>query len=221
MWTTRARSALSAVLLGTAALFGGTGTAQAAIYTGTWDPAYGGIFPNLGWSASAVFDVPSSCLALGSGTNVPVTGPCAGFDVLSATVSFYDISNPGAILESFSLDPDVIVNGINLTGGALTGIDTGYFDYFIPSLSIAGGGTYSFSLILYGGNLAQLVYANPQTTSPFCATFPVQGATCGVSRGPAEGVFTATTPVPEPETLVLMLAGLGALGLSARRRRRA
>jgi hypothetical protein len=32
-------------------------------------------------------------------------------------------------------------------------------------------------------------------------------------------VFTAT-PVPEPETVLLMLAGLGAIGLSARRRRR-
>lgn len=220
MWTTRARSVLSALLLGAAATFGGTGTAHAALYTGTWDPAYGGIFPSLGWSAKAVFDVPSSCLALGSGTNLPVTGPCAGFDVLSATVKFYDIANPSTILGSYSLDPDVIVNGINLSGGALTGVDTGYFDYFVPSLSIAGGGTYSFSLILYGGNLAQLVYAHPQTTSPFCASFPVQGAVCGVSANPAVGEFT-TAAVPEPETWLLMLAGLGAIGASVRKRRRA
>jgi hypothetical protein len=216
VWTTRAKSILSAVL-GAAATFGGTGTAQAALYTGTWDPAYGSIFPNLGWSATAVFNVPNACLAT-SGNNLPVSGACAGFDVLSAQVSFYDMANPGAVLETFNLDTDVIVNGINIAGGALTGVDTGYFDYFIPTLGIAGGGTYSFSLILYGGNLAQLIYANPQTTSPFCATLSVPGATCGFSANPAIGVFT--TAVPEPETYLLMLAGLGALGISARRRRR-
>ena len=214
----RVRSVFSALLLGAAATLGGAGSAQAAIYTGNWDPAYGGIFPDLGWSATAVFNVPNSCLALGTGTNIPVTGACAGFDVLSATVSFYDVADPGTILNSYALNPNVIVNGINLTGGALTGVDTGYFDYFIPTDSIAGGGTYSFSLILYGGTLAQLIHAHPQTTSPFCATFPVQGATCGVSANPAVGTFT--TAVPEPETYVLMLAGLGAVGFAARRRRR-
>src|SRR5690349_21638469 len=117
---TRAKSILSAVVLGAAATFGGTGSAQAAIYTGNWDPAYGGIFPDLGWSASAVFDVPNSCLAAGDGNNIPISGPCAGFDVLSAEVSFYDVADPGTILNSYSLNPNVIVNGINIAGGALT-----------------------------------------------------------------------------------------------------
>ena len=221
MWTTRARSVLSAFVLGAAAAFGGAGTAQAALYTGTWYPGYGGPFPQLGWSAKAVFDVPSACLALGNGTYLPVTsGPCAGFDVLSATVKFYDISDPGTILGTYNLDTDVTVNGINLTGGALSGVDTGYFDYFIPALGLAGGGNYSFSLILFGGNLAQLIYAQPQTTSPFCASEPVPGTSCGRSENPAVGVFT-TTPVPEPETYLLMLAGLGAIGVAARKRRRA
>ena len=200
-------------------MLGGVGSAHAALYTGSWDPLYGGPFPELGWSATALFDVPPSCQALGTGIYIPVTGPCAGFDVVSATVSFYDKDDPGTILASFALDTDVIVNGINLTDGALTGIDTGYFDYFIPTLDIAGGGNYSFSLILYGGNLAQLIYANPPTTSPFCASEKVPGTDCGRSQFPAVGSFT--TPVPEPETYVLMIAGLGAIGLAARKRRRA
>jgi hypothetical protein len=216
VWITRARSVLSVLALGAAATLGSTGTAQAAIYTGTWDPMYGGIFPQLGWQASAVFDVPDACLALGTGTNIPISGACAGFDVLSAEVSLYDVASPSTILESFNLNPNVIVNGINLSGGALSGIDTGFFDYFVPTLSIAGGGSYSFSLILFGGTQAQLIYAAPPTTSPGCAFLPVDGAHCGVSANASTGVFA---PIPEPETYALMLAGLGALGFVARRRR--
>ena len=216
---TRARSFLSTSLFAAAALFGGVAPAHAALYSGSWDPAYGPFFPGLGWSASAVFDVPDSCLALGSGNNIPISGGCAGFSVVSGEVDLYNIANPSAILGSYALDPSVIVNGINLTGGHLTGIDTGFFSYFVPTLAIAGGGNYSFSLLLYGGNSAQLVYANPIATSPGCASFPVSGAHCGVSANAAIGTFS-TLPVPEPEVYAMLLAGLGALGFAARRRRR-
>jgi hypothetical protein len=218
VWTTRAKSVFSAFLLGAAATFGGTGTAQAALYTGTWDPAYESIFPNLGWSASALFSVPDACLAT-NGNNIPVAGACAGFDVLSAKVNFYDIANPSVVLESFTLDPNVLVTGIDIAGNALAGVDTDFFHYFVPTLAIAGGGYYSFSLILYDDD-AQLAYAHPVTRTPFCATFPLPGAECGLSKNPAVGTFTAVA-VPEPETYLLLLAGLGAVGLSTRRRRRA
>ena len=217
MWTMRVRSVLSVLLLSAATTLGSAGSVQAALYTGNYDPAYGGIFPQLGWQASAVFDVPDSCLAIGTGNNIPISGPCAGVDVLSAEVSFYNIANPDTILNSYALDPNVIVNGINLAGGHLAGIDTGFFDFFVSELSIAGSGQYGFSLILFGGNLAQLIFANPPQTSPACAFFPVPGASCGSSANPAIGVFA---PLPEPETLALMLTGLGAIGLVARRRRR-
>ncbi len=217
MWTTRARSVLSVLLLGAAAMLGTAGSARAALYTGTWDPQYGGIFPELGWEASALFDVPDACLALGNGTNIPISGPCAGFDVLSAQVSFWNVADMSTILESNALDPNVIVNGINLTDGALTGIDTGFFNAFVSGLPIAGGGSFGFSLILFGGTQAQLIFANPPETSPGCAMFPVPGASCGASANNAVGVFA---PIPEPETYALLLAGLGAIGLVARRRRR-
>lgn len=221
MWTNRFRSVFSTVLMGAAVTLGSAGAAQAALYSGSWDPSYGSAFPSLGWRASAVFDVPNSCLALGNGNNIAISGSCAGFSVLSAEVDFYNIANPLAVLGSYNLAPGVLVNGINLAGGQLTGIDTGFFNYFVPAstMAIAGSGNYSFSLILFGGNMAQLAYANPIATSPGCASLVVPGASCGFSANAAIGTFTAL-PVPEPETYALMLAGLGAIGFAARRRRR-
>ena len=200
-------------------MLGTAGSAEAAVYNGRWDPAYGSIFPSLGWQASAVFNVPDTCLALGNSSNHPISGPCAGFDVLSAQVDFYNVASPATILGSYVLDPDVIVNGVHIAGGQMSGVETGYFDYFVPTLAIAGGGNYSFSLVLFGGNMAQLIYANPTTTSPVCAYLPVGGATCGDSDNAAIGVFTAA-PIPEPQTFALILAGLGAMAFMARRRRR-
>jgi hypothetical protein len=225
MWMTRSRSVVVGALLAIAATLG-AGTAQAAVYRGSWDPTYGPAFPDLGWKATATFDVPATCLGQADGSYGP-TGACAGFSVLSAEVDFYNSTvdaNPDTspVLESFFLNTNVIINGIDITGGKLTGLETGFFDSFIPSggsLSIAGNGLYSFSLVLFDGNKAQLIYARPTTASPTCANpfTPVGGATCGVSATAATGVFA---PVPEPGTYALVLAGLGVLGFTVRRRRR-
>ena len=214
----RVRSVLSAVLVGLVATFGSVGSAQAALYTGRYDPAFGAPFLDLGWDALVVFDVPDACLALGNGNSISTSsGPCASFSVVSGKVDFYNLAVPGTILETFNLSPNVGIGSVDITGGKLSGVDSNLFDYFVPgapSESIAGGGDYGFRLGLFDDQ-AELAYLKPPTTGVTCLGDTRPDAICGYSDN-VQGVFA---PIPEPETYALMLVGLGALGFAARRRR--
>ena len=87
-----------------ALVLGSLSPAQAAFYSGAWDPLYGVPFVggsgspigyNLGWRGEVQVFVPDSC-ALGSGArNYGVGSTCSqGSYLQSATIELYDSTNP-------------------------------------------------------------------------------------------------------------------------------
>ena len=92
---------------GVASLVAFAGQANAASYVGSWDPAFGLDFPNLGWRGEAYFEIPKECLASdGIYTNF---SPCAsangGLKITGAKVDFYSVGSPPAI--GSSIQPDL------------------------------------------------------------------------------------------------------------------
>ena len=218
---------LCAMAIAGAAVLGSVGSANAATYGLTLDPAFGAPFSNLGWQASGQIELDGNCAAMGNGT---FAATCTGLSFSAMSVSFYNVAAPSTILETFDvLTGPVSIQSFTVTGGLLTGIEAGFFANFTPtgaSSSIAGNGAYSFALYVSAGPVVggsqvsngDLIYFTSPSTGPSCIFSRNSSASCGVSQNVAVG---AITPVPEPKTYALMLAGLAAVGFMARRRRQA
>jgi len=108
----------------------GSGAAQAIAYTGSWDPAYGSAFPNLGWKGTATFEVPGGCLSGTGLTTIDFNTSCAAgveMAIKSATVQLYLLDAPGTF-ETLVFDPaKSYVSSMDFSGGKLTGVHGGFF----------------------------------------------------------------------------------------------
>ncbi len=161
------RKTLVGLVVSVAAALGAAGSAQAAVYKGAWDPAYGfggnspTTFPNLGWAGSATITIPDTCAI----SAVLTSANCAGMTAGYALVDLYTPANGGlagaTATELLSFNWIVDVTKATFTGTDLTGVDSAMFPAVlpaVPSLSgVAGTTGYAFSLQL-SSELGALLY---------------------------------------------------------------
>ena len=190
--------------------------AQAAIYTGHWDPAYGAAFPELGWEGDATFFIPDACLASSGWISNVDSCSGGGMKILSAEINFYDLAAPTTTIETLTFDPNVAVYKMYVEANQLQAVSANFLGPVQATSSIAGGGAYYFDLkFLESTSNNVALYHTLGYADPICAYTGVP-AGCGMSSS----MPTMTiTPVAEPGTFALALLGMAGL-LGVRRLRR-
>lgn len=127
---------------------------------------------------------------------------------------FAQIASGDVLYTSFSVVTSGLYTiGFDYQGGGLWGLTGSSWTpevvaptYVTPA---AGWTSTSSSVSLVGGDSYKLYFGGMVTPPQFYPTLNLDNVS-----------VTAVTPVPEPESYAMMLAGLGALGLMSRRRMR-
>lgn len=217
--------------------------AQASVWYGSWDPAYGASFTGLGWRGTATFDVPGNCGAVPSFSGLKnnatdcVGGSFGAAVVTYANVEFYDTALPpgpppppavnsiswGSPPPSFVQISGVTISDLLFENGRLVQLSTNAFPFKFPSPNdvINGNGSVEFALQfvidLPNPENSEDLYSGPilYDNYPFCEVECPIGAADVFSPG-SRPRFTV---VPEPTGLALLAGSLLAAGLVARRRR--
>lgn len=188
-------------------LLGLTGAAQATLVVGTWDPAYGSPFPNLGWRGTATLSASENCLTFAGTVPNPTVG--CPMNLVEAKVMFYNNSDPLTVLETLDFTGSSQLDSIYVDTGKITGFDLSYTGWVLSSILEAelGGNPAYFALQMSfgGGNeTARLAYS-------------ADGVTLG-GFNESDAVATVIN-IPEPASYALVLLALAGAGAATRRRR--
>lgn len=153
----------------------------------------------------------AAAAALGSTYGVAATGP---LDLSSGSTGFSNSPVSGGFSDVYTFS----LVGPSVANSSITSVVNGSQDIDFTSVVIVGpSGVFAFTQLLTD---PVEVWSLPTATlaaGSYTLTLSGTNSAAGASYG---GNFAVTpAPVPEPETLALMLAGMGVVGFIARLRR--
>ncbi len=199
-----------------------TGMANAATYSGIWDPPYGSPFTNLGWRGTATYFVPDTCLPGGTAIVDNATGCGGAATVTSAQVDFYDTTagiNAPSIATLIFNPTSLIVDDLSFVSGQLTDLSTSASNYVDPTANLSAynvGSATEFTLFFTLADGPRLGWRDCSYYPTTYSTYHHSECSFGTNDNTQFPVTNFTiTQVPEPGTLAL--ASLALLALTPRR----
>ena len=225
-----------------AGALGVAGTADAVVYKGKWDPAYGPALPELGWKGEAEFDITPDCLGgiASDGWVSNLVGACKDkLSIKSATVTLYDLNAANGLLPDVTLSYSSakLLDGGNLPftlrmyvdviegqQSEVRAVDGGFWFPENVTASFAKAANYSGALYWLGfsgfqPNIESNIQAEARLAS---CSYKWTSLECSANANnlPESRAVMQISPVPEPRAYVLGLASLAVVGVWTRRRRR-
>ena len=193
------------------------GSANAIIFVGGWDPAFGPSLPNLGFRGQSTFDVSAGCLTSpGSHT---AGGACA-ITLLSASLDLYNPNQGGTpTLQTLIYAPGIFPNPTMSVFVAANLIDI-----IGVGMSIIGPRFDTTAATGYdNGPLWLQFILNSETGASnafiYRGTCPIESPCAPILTDPSMPASIRVSRIPEPGSLALLFIALAAGALTRRLRK--